>query len=54
MPENQKGLGDTVERVIHSLSIDRISERLSKLLGYDCKCEKRKDKLNKIFPYDKE
>ena len=34
----QKGLGDTVEKI-------------SKATGRDCGCDKRKEYLNKKFPY---
>jgi len=45
-----KGLGDTVENVLKATGIDKIAKFV---LGEDCNCDKRKEKLNKIFPYFK-
>jgi len=42
-----KGLGDTVEKITKTTGIKSLFE---KLYG-DCGCEKRKEKLNKKFPY---
>ena len=43
-----KGLGDTIEEVFKKTGISYIAK---KALGEDCGCDKRKKKLNKIFPY---
>tara|TARA_Y100000592_G_C5357348_1_gene261844 strand:+ start:128 stop:394 length:267 start_codon:yes stop_codon:yes gene_type:complete len=43
-----KGLGDTVEEVFKKTGISYIAK---KALGEDCGCDKRKEKLNKMFPY---
>jgi hypothetical protein len=40
-----KGLGDTVEKIIKATGLDTFVE------GKDCGCDKRKEYLNKIFPY---
>jgi hypothetical protein len=45
-----KGLGDSVEKVLKATGIDKVAK---KVLGDDCGCEKRKEKLNKMFPYAK-
>lgn len=42
------GLGDTVERVLEATGISKIAKWL---LGEDCGCNERKEKLNKLFPY---
>lgn len=44
-----KGLGDSVEKVFKATGIDKVAK---KVLGDDCGCEKRKDLLNKAFPYN--
>lgn len=43
-----KGLGDTVENILHATGIDKVAKFI---LGEDCGCDKRKEKLNKLFPY---
>jgi hypothetical protein len=48
--EASKGLGDTVEKVFKATGIDKIAKFI---LGDDCKCDERKEKLNKLFPYKK-
>jgi len=46
--ELSKGLGDTIEKVFKKTGINYIAK---KALGEDCGCDKRKKKLNKMFPY---
>jgi hypothetical protein len=48
MTQKSKGLGDSVEKVLKATGIDKVAK---KVLGDDCGCEERKEKLNKIFPY---
>ena len=45
-----KGLGDTVESVLKATGIDKVAKFL---LGEDCGCDARKEKLNALFPYKK-
>ena len=40
-----RGLGDTVEKVIKATGLDAFVD------GNDCGCDKRKEALNKLFPY---
>jgi hypothetical protein len=44
------GLGDTIEQV---LEVTKIAKVAKWLLGEDCGCEERKEKLNKLFKYAK-
>ena len=44
------GLGDTIEQV---LEVTKIAKVAKWLLGEDCGCEERKEKLNKLFRYAK-
>jgi len=46
-----KGLGDSVEKLAMRLKIKQLLEARKKRTGKDCGCSKRRDKLNKIFPY---
>jgi hypothetical protein len=43
-----KGLGDTVEKFTTATGIKKAVETVSK---GGCGCAKRRDKLNKMFPY---
>ena len=45
-----KGLGDTVEKVLEVTGIAKVAKWL---LGEDCGCDERKEKLNKMFRYKK-
>jgi len=42
---SSKGVGDTVEKILRSAGIQKV-------VGNNCSpCEKRKEKLNQMFPY---
>ena len=49
--KKSKGLGDSVEKVLKATGIDKVAK---KILGDDCGCEERKQKLNKMFPYSRQ
>jgi hypothetical protein len=51
MTKKSKGLGDSVEKVLKATGIDKVAK---KVLGDDCGCEERKQKLNKMFPYSRQ
>ena len=42
-----KGLGDTVENVLKKTGVKKLVD----VFTDDCGCDKRKEKLNKLFPY---
>jgi len=44
-PKKSIGLGDTIEKAIHFTGLDIFVK------GKDCNCDKRKEKLNELFPY---
>ena len=49
-----KGLGDTIESITKATGIKKAVETVTKAAGVkDCGCGKRKDALNKLFPYNK-
>ena len=48
-----KGLGDTVQKVTKATGIKKATDFIFNKLGVDCGCDKRKEKLNKLFPYKK-
>jgi len=46
-----KGLGDTVEKITTATGIKSV---VKKMAGKkDCGCNKRRDALNRMFPYEK-
>jgi len=45
-----KGLGDTVETVLEKTGVAKVAKWL---LGEDCGCDRRKEILNEMFPYQK-
>jgi len=51
--EKSKGLGDTVEKFTKMTGIKKIVEAIEIETGGGCGCDKRKDKLNEMFPYKK-
>jgi len=47
-----KGLGDTIAKVTNALGIDKLAEQVAQSMGKeDCGCNKRREKLNDMFPY---
>ena len=48
-----QGLGDTVEQITEATGIKKVVEMFSKATGLDCGCDERKEKLNKLFSYNR-
>jgi hypothetical protein len=48
-----KGLGDTIEKVTKATGIKAIVDKVSEVTGIDCKCDARKEALNKLWTYKK-
>lgn len=46
-----KGLGDTVENFTKTTGIKKVVDQIAKATGKPCGCNKRKEALNKAFPY---
>jgi hypothetical protein len=50
-----KGLGDSIAKVTHAIGIDKLADKIAQALGEeDCGCERRREKLNELFPFKKE
>jgi hypothetical protein len=49
--EKSKGLGDTIEKITTATGIKKVVETVAKATGKDCGCKKRRDALNRAFPY---
>lgn len=49
-----KGLGDSIEKITKATGIKNIVKSVTKTVGIeDCGCGKRRDTLNRVFPYNK-
>ena len=51
--QKSKGLGDTIEKITTATGIKGAIGALHKVTQRDCGCNKRKEALNKAFPYKK-
>ena len=52
--EESKGLGDTIAKITHLVKLDVVAEKVAHALGQeDCGCNRRREKLNEMFPYKK-
>jgi hypothetical protein len=49
--KKSKGFGDTIEKITKATGIKKVVDKITG--NKDCGCGKRKDKLNKMFPYKK-
>jgi hypothetical protein len=46
-----RGLGDDIKKITSATRLDKLSEQIARLVGQkDCGCDKRQEKLNKMFP----
>ena len=53
MEDNKsKGLGDTIEKITKATGIKKVVDGVNKVTGKDCGCSKRKNTLNRLFPYN--
>jgi len=48
-----RGLGDSIERITKATGIKKVVDKIAKVTKSDCGCNKRRDALNRAFPYDK-
>ena len=48
-----EGLGDTIAKITSATKLDKLSESIAAAAGKDdCGCAARREKLNKMFPYN--
>jgi hypothetical protein len=48
-----RGFGDSIEKFTKSTGIKKVVDTVAKATGKDCGCGKRRDALNRAFPYNK-
>lgn len=52
--QKSQGLGDTVAKITNTFGLDTLAEKVANVVGNgDCGCNKRRQKLNDMFPYKK-
>jgi hypothetical protein len=51
LKDKSRGFGDTVAKVTKLTGIKSVVDTVSKKMGKDCGCNKRRDTLNRIIPY---
>ena len=52
--KKSKGLGDSIEKFTKATGIHNLAQAGARAIGKkDCGCKKRRDTLNKRFPYKK-
>jgi hypothetical protein len=50
--QESKGLGDTIAKLTAATGIDKLVEEVASAMGKeDCGCNKRRRRLNDLFPY---
>lgn len=49
--KKSRGFGDTVEKITTATGIKKVVDIVAKATNKDCGCNKRKEALNKAFPY---
>jgi hypothetical protein len=47
------GLGDTIEKITTATGIKKAVKIFTDVTGLDCNCDERKEKLNNLFPYNR-
>ena len=50
--KKSKGLGDSIEKITKATGVKKVVDTVSKITKKPCNCEKRKENLNKLFPYN--
>lgn len=49
-----RGLGDTIDKITTATGVKKVVKAATKAVGVkDCGCDKRRDTLNRVFPYSK-
>ena len=50
--EKSKGLGDSIQKITKATGIKKVVDKISEVTKKDCGCARRKDTLNRLFPYN--
>lgn len=49
--DGERGVGDTAARLLAHLGADSMAAAYTKLIGRDCRCGDRRERLNLLYPY---
>jgi len=53
--QDSEGFGDTIAYLTNLLKLDKAVKAVTEAMGIeDCGCTRRKEELNKLFPYKKD
>jgi len=52
LSEKSKGLGDTIEKITTVTGVKKVVDAVAGAVKKDCGCGKRRDTLNRMFPYE--
>lgn len=53
--QKSEGLGDTVAKFTHAVKLDKVVDKVAKIVGMeDCGCNRRRKKLNEMVSYKKD
>ena len=50
--EKSKGLGDTIQKITKATGINKVVNKISEVTKKPCNCGKRKNNINRLFPYN--
>jgi hypothetical protein len=53
LTEQSNGLGDTIEKITTVTGVKKVVDTVAGAVKKDCGCGKRRDTLNRMFPYQK-
>ena len=53
LSEKSRGFGDTIAKGTRVTGIKSVVDTVSKKVGRDCGCDRRRDTLNRLIPYKK-
>ena len=49
-----QGLGDVIAKITHATGLDVVADKVAKAMGQeDCGCNRRREKLNELIPFNK-
>jgi hypothetical protein len=52
--KNMRGMGDVVDAITTVTGVKQVVKAVSNAVGKDCGCDKRRDTLNRTFPFTKD
>jgi len=50
---DMKGAGDLIHKITSATGVKQVVDKVAAKTGKDCGCGKRREKLNNMFPFNK-